>query len=232
MPIFDLRDSKDPEKLDTIAVFKLRSVMVFPEDFIEREKFMAMILSETGVGKPRRSAFSQDEAVEKEKIQSRRGAEAGFLVLTCIQLHQNGRVPSFNNAVKIARHALPNWTGIYQSKFHNVDHSRHLPRARRILQRVSTQYRRVAHLWAAYVHAEQHERRDVLPESNETLAAFLGYAEAIAAMYRDLPIQRRDQRPLNRYADRWRFKIPPHLVIRPSLRAEPLPDEWRSAITS
>jgi hypothetical protein len=232
VPPIDLRDTSDPAKLDPLALFKMRSVMLFPEAPLEREKFMAMIASETGVGKPRRSPFSPDEAVEKEKLQRRRGVEAGFLVLTCIQLHQNGLRPSFNNAVKILQHALPIWTSCDQMNYHKADHSRHLPRARRYLQSISTQYRRVAHLWAAYVHADQHKRRDILPESNETLPTFLGYAEAIAAMYRDLPIQRHDQRPLNRYAKRWRFKIPPDLVIRPSLRAEPLPDDWRAVITS
>ena len=72
-----VRDTNDLAKLDPLAVVKLRSVMLFPEALLQREKYMALVASETGVGEPRRSAFSPDEAEEKDKRQSRHGAEAG-----------------------------------------------------------------------------------------------------------------------------------------------------------
>ena len=83
-------------------------------------------------------------------------------------------------------------------------------------------YRSAAHLWAAMLHGQQHNRQDIWPGSPESLPTFIGYAEGILDLACRIPSLARGRRFAMRRSEAWRFTIP---GIKPdALDISPLDD--------
>jgi len=70
------------------------------------------------------------------------------------------------------------------------------------------EYRRVAHLWAAALHGQQHDRKDIWPGATRTLPTFLAYAEAILDLACRLPSFVPGRRFAMSRRESWRFTLP------------------------
>ena len=68
----DLR--KDAEQLDDLAPFKVLAVMSQPSDTRRREQMLALLHAQTGHGRSRRRALTEDGFLREEKLMSRRGS--------------------------------------------------------------------------------------------------------------------------------------------------------------
>ena len=88
MPAFDLRDHSGG--LHALAPFKVLAVMCQPTDRKMRERMLASIQRETGAGIPRASGFSDDEFLRDVQLRGNRAGLAGGLLLTLLQLQENG----------------------------------------------------------------------------------------------------------------------------------------------
>jgi hypothetical protein len=128
MPLFDLR--QDSRTLDPLAPFKVLAVMCHPNDRLQREKMMGTIQQETGEEKPRRRPFTSREFFEEVRRLSRRGAVAGGLLMTILQLQASGYKPSLNRAIPLVTASLPRWVQP-QSPYWSKDRSEHLTQPRR-----------------------------------------------------------------------------------------------------
>jgi hypothetical protein len=221
MPRFDLRG--DDGKLDPLAPFKVLTVMCHPDNRIQRERMLGNVQKETGVGKPRRHALVSKEFIAEVRSADRRAAVAGGLLLTMIQLHRNGERASLNQAILLTAAYLPTWQqpqGPYWSKTSHLDHH---PHSKAKMLQAYNRYRSVAHLWAAMLHGQQHNRQDIWPGSPETLPIFIAYAEAILDLACCVPSPARGRRFAMSSSDAWRFTIP---ELRPvALDISPLDDE-------
>lgn len=153
-------------------------------------------------------------------LASTRASVAGWLLLTMLQLERNGYAFSLNSALPLVSDLLPKWqqpAGPYCRDAH-IDHH---PHSRRKLLKAYKQYRPVAHLWAAMIHGQQHERDDIWPGSLRTLPIFLAYAEAFLDLGCTLPSQARGRRFVLTRPEAWVFAVPDNAV--PAVRLEALP---------
>jgi len=66
----------------------------------------------------------------------------------------------------------------------------------------------VAHLWAAALHGQQHDREDIWPGSTSTLPTFLAYAEAILGLACRLRAFVPGRRFTMSRSTSWRFTVP------------------------
>lgn len=107
MPRFDLR--QDDGTLDPLASFTVLAVMCYPDNRVRREKMLGNIQKESGVGQPRRRPFTSDAFMEEVRHADRRAAVAGGLLLTRLQLHQNGYRASLNRVIPLVSTLLPKW---------------------------------------------------------------------------------------------------------------------------
>jgi hypothetical protein len=89
----------------------------------------------------------------------------------------------------------------------------------------SAQFQSVAHLWAALIHGEQHNREDICPGSLETLPTFLAYANCFLDMDRTLPSPAGDRRHSGIRSKAWVFTIPENPRKTVTLEALPLHEE-------
>jgi hypothetical protein len=221
MPRFDLR--QDDGTLDPLAPFKVLAVMCHPTNRIQREKMLGSIQKETGQGRPRRRPLTSQEFMAEVRRVDRRAAIAGSLLLTMIQLHCNGERASLNQAILLAAAFLPTWQqpqGPYWSKTCHLDHH---PHSKAKMLEAYNRYRSVAHLWAAVLHGQQHNRQDIWPGSPNTLPTFVAYTEAILDLACRLPSLTRGRRFAMSRSEAWRFTIP---RVQPViLDVSPLDDE-------
>jgi len=166
------------------------------------------IQGETGEGKPRRKPLSSEEFRAEVRRISRRASVAGGLLLSMIQLHANGYRGSLNQALPLVAALLPKWhqpEGPYWSK---DCHAGHHPHDRENMLLAYNENRRVAHLWAAALHGQQHDRQDIWPGSTRTLPTFLAYAEAILNLACRLPSFVPGRRFAMSPLASWRFIVP------------------------
>ena len=206
MPLFDLRG--DDSTLDPLAPFKVLAVMCRPNDRVKREGMLGNIQQETGEGQSRRRSLSSQEFMGVVRPTSRRATVAGGLLLTMIQLHANGCRKSLNQAMPLVAALLPTWqqpVGPYWSK---DCHFGHHPRDRKNMLSAYKEYHSVAHLWAAALHGQQHDREDIWPGSTRSLPTFLAYAEAILDLACRLPSFVPGRRFAMSRPESWRFTLP------------------------
>jgi hypothetical protein len=218
MPRFDLR--QDDETLDPLASFKVLTVMCHPNKSLQREKMLGNILKGTGEGEPRRRPLTSEEFMAEVQRTDKRGAIAGGLLLAMMQLRSNGFGASLNQAIPLVAALLPSWTqpqGPYWSKECHVDHH---PHNRAKMLKSYNEYRSVAHLWAALLHGQQHERQDIWPGSLQTLPTFIAYAETILDLACRLPSLARGRGFAMSRSEAWRFTVPN--LQRVTLIASPL----------
>ncbi len=88
MPIFDLRDQSGG--LHPLAPFKVLAVMCHPTDRKMRERMLAPIQRETGTQTPRAASLSHDQIMREVQLRGNRAGLAGGLLLTLLQLRENG----------------------------------------------------------------------------------------------------------------------------------------------
>ena len=161
--------------------------MCHPNNRIQREKMLGSIQQETGQGKPRRRPLTSEEFIDEVRRVGTRAGVAGGLLLTMVQLQSSDCNPSLNHAIPLVAALLPKWKqpeGPYWSK---DCHIRQHPHSRGKVLRAFNEFRSVAHLWAALLRSQQHNRQDIWPGSLDTLATFLARAEAILDLACHLP---------------------------------------------
>jgi len=186
---------------------------------------MAHIQAGTGVARPRRQPLSGEEYRSEVRLGALKGAVAGGLLLTRLQLHLNGYPFSLARALPLVRALLPNWETRYGGTWPKDASTRQWARSRRKMLAAYDEYRPVSHLWAALIHSGQHKREDVWPGSVETIPALLSYAEALLDMASCLPSRHRDQRFALTRREVWSFIIPQKLVVHRTLSALPLNED-------
>jgi hypothetical protein len=206
MPRFDLRQNDGT--LHPLAPFKVLAVMCHPRNRIKREKMLGNIEKETGVSRPRRQPMTAEAFMQEVRLTSRRATVAGGLLLTMLQLHHSGRRPSINQAMPLVSALLPEWKQPQSPYWSKVCHYEHRPHSKTNMLKAWSQFRSVAHLWAALLHGQQHRREDIWPGLPITLPTFLNYAEAILKMAATLPSFARDRRVAIAGSEAWSFTLP------------------------
>jgi len=206
MPRFNLR--QDDETFKSLAPFQVLAVMCHPTSRLNRERMLAHVHRGTGQGQPRRRPFSSGEFMAEIRRISPRASVAGGLLLTMIQLDANGYRGSLNQALPLVAALLPKWQQPRGCCWSKDCHVGHRPRDRENMLSAYKEYVSVAHLWAAALHGQQHDRRDIWPGSTLTLPIFLAYAEGILDSARCLRPFVPGRRFANSQPASWRFTVP------------------------
>lgn len=223
MPNFDLR--RNAQELDPLAHFKVLAVMCHPNDWVRRERMIATVQKGVGEGILRRRPLSRADFMAELNFSSARAVVAGGLLLTRVQLFQNRCVPSLNRAMPMVSALLPMWRQELAPIWHKGIYIGHRPTSRTNMLQANRTFRTVAHLWAALIHALQHDRDDIWSDSLATLPAFLAYAENFLSMACALPVRRRDSEIRITRNAAWTFTIPSSLRQRRPMVALPLDDD-------
>ena len=199
--------------------------MCHPSDKKQRDSMVGHVLSDSGHGPPRRRPLSEDEFMDEVRFAANRFMIAGSLLLTLIQLQNNGYKPSLNRAAPLVAANLPRWEQPDYTRWSPTSHVTHRPHSRRKMLDAFRRYRSVAHLVAAMIHGQQNDRPDIWPATRESLLILLAYSDCILAMGCKLPSPGRDRRFALDRTTAWRFMIPQSLVKKtPYLHALPLVD--------
>jgi len=216
--------------LDPLAPFKVLAVMCHPEDRAARDAMAASVTKETGIGNMRRQPLEGETFMAEVGRISGRAGLVGTLLLTRLQLFENGERWSLNQAIPLLRPWLPDWDQPVGGE--SVEKSRdHAPTSKPKILRENRRFVRVAHLWAAFVHGLQHGVADMFPDSNRTLPTFLACADLFLAKSETLPSRGLERRTHPTRPTAWTFVIPGHLRESVDLAALPL-DEIRNAPTT
>jgi hypothetical protein len=210
MPRFDLR--QDGGTLDPLAPFKVLAVMCHPNNRVQREKMLGNIQKETGAGRPRRQPMTAEAFMQEVRRTSRRGAIAGGLLLTMLQLHHNGRRPSLNHAMRLITALLPEWKQPQSPSWSKIYHYEHRPHSKTNMLQAYNQFRTVAHFWGSLLHGQQHGCQNIWPGTPETLPTFLAYAQAILELACALPSFAGDRRIAITRSEAWSFTLPEPLT--------------------
>jgi hypothetical protein len=206
MPRFDLRQNDGT--VHPLAPFKVLAVMCHPKNRIQREKMLGHIGKDTGVSRPRRQSMTAEGFMQEVRLNSRRAAVAGGLLLAMLQLHHSGRRSSLNQAIGMVSALLPEWKQPQSPYWSKICHYEHRPHSKTNMLRAYNQFRTVGHLWGALLYSQQHNRQDIWPGAPETLATFLAYAEAILGLASALPSSARDRRFALTRSEAWSFTLP------------------------
>jgi hypothetical protein len=225
MPRFNLL--QDDGTLDPLAPFKVLAIMCHPNNLKRREEMLALLHSETGHGRPRRSSLTEEAFQREVKLTSPLGIVAGSILLTRLQLHQQGLRYSLNQALPLISALLPKWEQPEGYDWSRDVHVGHHPHNLRKMRQTYSQFKSVTHMWAALIHGGQHDRKDICPESLETLPTFLAYANCILDMDRTLPSPARDRRHSVTRSKAWVFTIPEDLTKTVTLEALTLHEKQR-----
>jgi hypothetical protein len=226
MPIWML--SAYTNELDHLAPFSVLCTMCHPTDRKKREELLGRIRSDTGGVSRRRPAGEEAVWEDIEEVAPRAGL-AGSLLLTALQLDRFAPPATFNTAIGITQPWLPDWEQPVAPNWSPKSHYGHIPKARPHMLAAFEAFRSVAHLWAACLHAQQHQRADLWPDRLETLPAFLGVADFFLELGCRLPWYGTDRRWTLARNEAWRFAIPEGLRNRPSLEPLPLSPQQQQA---
>ena len=228
MPRLDL---KSPDGgLHPLAPFKVLAVMCHPADPTMRQSMLARLHRETGVGTPRRAGLQNEEFLKQVTLRKNRGILAGALLLTVLQLRENGIRPSLNRAIALVQSQLDKWQQPDAPDWTPDVHVAHIPHSRRKILDAFGEYLSAAHLWAAFLHGLQHDRDDIWPGSNPTLPRFIAYAEAFADKGARLPWNGRDRIFTLPREIIWRFGIPDQCKMTRPVVALPLNNAQRAIL--
>ncbi|MCP4182428.1 MAG: hypothetical protein GY761_03810 [Hyphomicrobiales bacterium] len=231
MPTLELRDRSNLESLDPLAHFKLLSVMFYPKSKSDRQKMMSTIQREAGINKTRVGPLTEIESEYVQKSRTSRGILAGSILMTRAQLHLNGLPSNQKNAIAITQYLLPDWIENQTAKEWDDYLRNHIPRSPGKIADYLSDFKSVAHLWAALLHEQQNEREDILPISNDRIPVFLGYADEFDRLFDSIPIRQSVEMNKFQKKEKWSFKLPDGMKIRQELVAEPFPDELLNLIT-
>ncbi len=228
MPTFDLRDQS--RGLHPLAPFKVLAVMCQPTDHKMRERMLAPIQRETAAQRARGKGLSHDQILREVQLRGNRAVLAGGLLLTLLQLRENGFRHSLNRAIPLITPLLDRWEQPAGPMWTPDSHVAHRPHSRRKVLAAFNDFLNVAHCWAALIHGDQHQRPDIWPGSNETLPRFLAYAEAFALRGSRLKWPGPDRRYTLDRRKIWRFHIPDHLCETQRVEALFLTEEQRTIL--
>ncbi len=228
MPSFDLKDQSG--RLHPLAPFKVLAVMCQPTDHKMRERMLAPVQRETGTQTPRAAGLSPDQIMREVQLRGNRAGLAGGLLLTLLQLRENGFRHSLNRAIPLITSLLERWEQPTGPTWTPDSHVAHRPHSRRKVLGAFNDFLSVAHLWAALIHGGQHQRPDIWPGSNETLPRFLAYAETFALMGSRLTWPGHDRRYTLDRREIWRFHLPDYLRETACVEALPLNDVQRTVL--
>jgi hypothetical protein len=217
-------------ELRPLAPFQVLAVMCHPTDRKMREQMLAPIQLGTAVQRPRRSGLSTNQFMKEAKLRSNRGMLAGGLLLTLLQLQENGIRHSLNRAMPLVTSLLERWEQPVAPTWTADSHVIHKPHSRRKVLDAFNDFLSVAHYWAALIHAGQHDQSDIWPGSNETLPQFLAYADAFGRMGCHLVWPGHDRRYTLNPQTIWHFRIPAHLQRTCDLQALPMTDKQRAIL--
>ncbi len=224
-------DLRTPDgNLDALAPFRILAAMCHPEDVTARQHMLNLLKSETGAGAVRGKKTTSAEFLDQ--VRGCDGRLAGALLLNLLQLDGNGRRPSLNDAIRMVQSLLDSWETPNGPEWRSFDWTGHLSRRRSVLLKVFNDYLSVSHLWAALVHAGEHQRDDIWPGNMATLPRFLAYAETFADMAAQVLWSGADRRYLLPPNAPWRFLLPEHLREKVDLRALRLEPEQISALNT
>lgn len=224
----DLTDGSG--QLSKLAPFKVLSVMCYPEDGMARQRMLNLLKAETGDGRVRGTRITNDEFWVE--VRGTNGPLAGALLLNLLQLDGNRRRSSLNDAIRMAQGLLGTWSAPTGAEWHEFDWTEHLPRRRDTLLRIFKEYISAAHLWAAFLHAEEHQRQDIWLGHRSTLPRFIAHAEAFAVMASRVRWSGADRRYLLPSRIPWRFVLPERLSEHVELVALSLDPEQIAAINT
>ena len=232
----DLRND-EKTNFNPLAPFTVLSLMCRPSDRKARERMMGHIRVSTGTGEARRRPLTVDEFDAEVKLCSPRGMVAGNLLITRIQLHFLGYPCTLHWALPLAKAQLiSGQLPGYEKRNQNQSFGRGTSQAPVSLRKMRSAYHEylpVAHLWAALIHGQQHDRADIWPGSNQTLPTFLAFASCMLELASVVPNQNRMQRFALSSRGAWRFVIPKHLEGWKQLIALPLgPEQLRALPTN
>jgi hypothetical protein len=188
---------------------------------------VALIEAQTGVGPAKRPRLSETEFWNRFRAATHPGKVAGGLLLSFLQLQQNGIPPTLNRAIAMVKPLLPVWEQPTGSEWHSHDALAHTPTERQRLLHAFNSHLSVSHFWAALILGEQNKSKISLPDSNAALPQFLGYAEAIAGMAEGTLWWGKDRTYLLPRDRRWRIIIPKVLEQNPKLEVLPLEKEQK-----
>ena len=228
MPTFDLRDQSGG--LHPLAPFKVLAVMCHPTDRKMRERMLAPVQREAAAQRARRKGFSHDQILREVQLRGNRAGLAGGLLLTLLQLRENGFRHSLNRAIPLITPLLDRWEQPAAGAWSPDCHVAHRPHSRRKVLGAFNDFLSVAHLWAALIHGGQHQRPDIWPGSNETLPRFIAYAEAFALMGSRLSWPGHDRRYTLDRGKICGFHLPDYLRESASVEALPLTDPQRAVL--
>ena len=189
--------------------------MCHPNNRIQREKMLVTVQS--------RRPLTPEEFMDGVRRVDTKAAVAGTLLLTMIQLQSRDDNPSLNRAIPLVAALLPKWNQPTGPCWSSDCHVGHHPHSRENILRAFKEFHSVAHLWAALLHGQQHDRQDIWPGSLETLPNFLAHAEAILDLASLLPPFSRGRGLATKHSRAWRFTIPDSPQI--TLAAFPLNNE-------
>ncbi len=150
MPSFDLKDQSG--RLHPLAPFKVLAVMCQPTDRKMRERMLAPVQRETGTQTPRAAGLSQDQFMREVQLRGNRAGLAGGLLLTLLQLRENGFRHSLNRAIPLITPLLERWDQPIAPEWSPDSHVAHRPHSRRKVLGAFKEFLSVAHLWAALIH--------------------------------------------------------------------------------
>lgn len=226
MPVRDLRTDDGP--LNPLAPFIVLGLMCYPrqEDQQYRARMLSTLRAQTGVGKPRVRKLTADQFFQKVGYHVPRAAVSGFLLMTCVQLHELGEDHSLEAAIALASPLPDRWANKLWPVYDKLDQLTHMPHSRRKMRDAFNRYLPVAHLWAAFLHGVQNERPNIAPTDNTTLPTFLAYGEAFAEKAGKVPFRSPNRRILVPNDLRWQFLLPDELIKK--VRIGALPADWIS----
>ena len=228
MPVLNLKTADGD--LHPLASFKVLALMCHPTDTRDRQTMMALIQRGTGVGMPRAAALTNDGFLREVTFRGNRGLVAGALLLTLIQLDENGYRASLNRAIPLIKILLDKWVQLEEQFWTPDCHIGHKPHSRRRMLSAFNDYLTVAHLWAALLHGGQQEREDIWPGSPKTLPTFLAYANSFLRMGQKLTWAGRARHFTLPSKNMWTIVLPAGLKEIRQVKALPLYEEQKAAL--
>ena len=221
MRIFDLR--KDENTFRANATVIVLAVMCYPHDEVARNRMI-------------NGRLSQEEFLVAVNLAALHASVAGAILLARLQLFlsEPRLAYSIARALPMVRAQLiakigpdvrknqrPGWP-------HDIA-TRQWPVSGGGMREAYDYYLSVAHLWAAMLHAEQHQRSDLWPSANDRLGAFLAVANWFLKAGRWMPAPEQPHRFALSVRDACHFRLPLNSVPMTVLIPLPLEDPARRA---
>ncbi len=229
MPILNLIDVDADNQLCPTACIDVLAVMCFPRSSRLRQRFKEGLL---GAGANSPNSHSPDPVRVQLKEYAQRGALAGEIFMTLLQLHEAGERPSIENVIKIMRRSRHDrddiaWWPVPEEWRASAKLRTH----RDTVFRCFAEFESVRHLWASLTSDLAHSSGPLPIENNERLLVFLASACQLANTAKRVPlyVRRRPSGPrrpcLVEPRSIWRFITPDPSPKQSDSQRRPLSDQ-------